>query len=69
MASAALADPVEDDNGVEYQADRKVSDCMAEHASKYPGMPWVSFEYFPPKTPQAVESLQERLGRMVQYRK
>lgn len=68
MASAVQLDPADQDDGV-FEPDRKVADFMAEHARKFPGKPWVSFEYFPPKTPLAVENLHERLGRMVQYRK
>jgi len=65
MAAAAASDSLP----VAREDDKKISDAMEDHALKHPGKPFVSFEYFPPKTPAAVKSLQERLGRMSKYSK
>lgn len=43
----------------------KIVDVMNEYMKE--GKPFFSFEYFPPKTPDGVDNLFERMDRMVSY--
>lgn len=55
---AAAATPTE------YQEDERIGDLLEQHKDRGP---WFSFEFYPPKTPEGVEKLYERLGKMAPY--
>ena len=59
--AAALAEPVPDT-----QEDERIGDLL--EARKGETTPWFSFEFYPPRTPEGVEKLYERLGKMAPYR-
>ncbi len=47
-----------------YQEDERIGDLLEQHKDRGP---WFSFEFYPPKTPEGVEKLYDRLGKMAPY--
>lgn len=44
--------------------DERIGDLLEQHKERGP---WYSFEFYPPKTPDGVEKLYDRLGKMAPY--
>jgi hypothetical protein len=57
-AAVAAATPTD------YQEDERIGDLLEQHKDRGP---WFSFEFYPPKTPDGVEKLYDRLGKMAPY--
>ena len=48
----------------DYVEDERIGELLEQHKDRGP---WFSFEFYPPKTPDGVEKLYDRLGKMAPY--
>jgi hypothetical protein len=60
MAALAVSEPETTTN-----EDERIGDLLAQRAGHT--TPWFSFEFYPPKAPEGVQKLYERLAKMAVY--